>query len=251
MRFAWYESISRLTRSRADWDDFHNDLMEATVNEAISAINLTESTDADRWIGVFQQRGVWHLTPDMINRWVARNNAFFAMLTRRVARGSKILELGCGPGRHALGAASLGYKVLGIDLDPDIVAQARANAREAGAGHDIAFEVGDMFNLEAITLKGTFQAITHGGVMEHLASARSIRDSLRDQLDLAPCVIFDVPFNSAKNLGLFSRDDIFRQLWTAEEWINDVLAGLPVVETAIELHPEANMTDDLVVALHA
>jgi SAM-dependent methyltransferase len=202
-----------------------------------------------RWIDVFQQRGVWQLTRDIVDVWVARNAVFFSMLMRHVPSGSKILELGCGPGRHALGAATLGYAVTGIDIDPEIVKQAEANALSLGWDRNITFGVGDMFSLQTLAPKGTFRAITHGGVMEHLESAEIIRESLCAQLAYAPLVIFDIPFNSEKNRRLFERDDIFRQLWTAEEWIGEALAGLPVIETGVDLHSELNMTDDLVVAL--
>ena len=160
------------------------------------------------------------------------------MLLRHVPLGSRVLELGCGPGRHALGSATLGYKVTGIDVDPRIVAQARANAAVVAPECDAHFQVGDMFDLTGIAPSGTFQAITHGGVMEHLDSARSIREALREQLSYAPVVIFDLPFNSAKNRALFRRDDIFRQLWTAEEWLDDALTGLNVMASAVDLHPE-------------
>jgi 2-polyprenyl-3-methyl-5-hydroxy-6-metoxy-1,4-benzoquinol methylase len=205
----------------------------------------------DDWIGVFQQRGVWQLTREIIDRWVARNAVFFDMISRLVPQGSNLLELGCGPGRHAIGSATLGYRVVGIDLDPVIVQQAQANARAAAPECQANFQVGDMFRLEAVAPQGTFRAITHGGVMEHLDSAESIRESLRAQLAYAPTVVFDIPFDSAKNRQLFQRDDIFRQLWTAEEWVHDVLAGLNILEARTDLHPESNMTDDLVVALGA
>ena len=80
---------------------------------------------------------------------------------------------------------------------------------------------------------------------------RKIRVTLREQLNHAPVVVFDIPLNSAKNRALFARDDIFRQLWTAEEWVHDVLGGLNVVASAVDLHPESHMTDDLVVTLRA
>jgi 2-polyprenyl-3-methyl-5-hydroxy-6-metoxy-1,4-benzoquinol methylase len=221
------------------------------VIKSASVKTITSSTESEKWIEVFQQRGVWELTPEIVDRWVARNRRFFGMLRRLVPRGGKIIEVGCGPGRHALGLATLGFDVVGIDCDPDIVHQARSNAIATGLESRAVFEVGDMFNLESIAPTGTFQAITHGGVMEHLRSAERIRDALRTQLVFAPLVIFDIPFNSPKNRLLFDRDDIFRQSWTAEEWTNDVLAGLPVIETAIDLHAEDNMTDDLVIALRA
>jgi SAM-dependent methyltransferase len=194
---------------------------------------------------------VWQLSRDIVDRWVVNNSVFFDMLRRHVPRGSNVLELGCGPGRHALGSATLGYKVVGIDLDPRIVGQASANAAEVAPECGARFQTGDMFNLPGVAPVGTFYAITHGGVMEHLDSAKSIRETLREQLAYAPVIIFDIPFDSAKNRKLFDRDDIFRQLWTAEEWVQDVLAGLNVVDHAVDLHPASNMTDDLVVCLRA
>jgi len=198
---------------------------------------------------VFQQRGVWQLTRDIVDRWVARNAAFFNMLSRAVPRGGRVLEVGCGPGRHALGAATLGYQVVGIDIVPQIVEQAQFNGRMVAPECNAVFRLCDMFDLQALAPEGTFQAITHGGVMEHLDSAESIREALRYQLAYAPHVVFDIPFDSLKNRRLFARDDIFRQLWTPDQWTQDVLAGLPIAEARVEQHQEDNMTDDLVVAL--
>jgi len=217
----------------------------------ISLASNPATTPDDDWIGVFQQRGVWQLTRDIVERWVARNAVFFGMLSRLVPHGGNVLELGCGPGRHALGAATLGYRVLGLDIDPQIVWQARANASAVAPECGAIFQVGSMFDLDAVAPSVTFQAITHGGVMEHLDSAESIRETLRMQLAFAPIIVCDIPFDSPKNRVLFDRDDIFRQLWTADEWVHDVLAGLNIVETRTDLHPEPNMTDDLVVALRA
>ena len=38
---------------------------------------------------------------------------------------SRILDLCCGPGRHAVRLAALGYRVTGIDRDQDAVAEER------------------------------------------------------------------------------------------------------------------------------
>ena len=215
----------------------------------LSLVGEASPTVGEVWVEVFQQRGVWKLTRDIVERWVARNAAFFDMLSRAVPRGGRVLELGCGPGRHALGAATLGYQVVGIDIVPHIVEQAQFNGRTVAPECNAVFRVCDMFDLEALAPAGTFQAITHGGVMEHLDSAESIREALRYQLAYAPHVVFDIPFDSAKNRRLFARDDIFRQLWTPDQWMQDVLAGLPIAEARVEQHQEDNMTDDLVVAL--
>jgi len=55
--------------------------------------------------------------------------------------GRSVLDLGCGTGRLAIGAAALGAApVVGIDADASVVAVARAAASAAGV--DVRFEVG-------------------------------------------------------------------------------------------------------------
>lgn len=47
----------------------------------------------------------------------------------RLFRGKRVLDIGTGDGRLALGAASWAREVVGIDPDPSAVRGARANAR--------------------------------------------------------------------------------------------------------------------------
>lgn len=56
--------------------------------------------------------------------------------------GRRVLDAGCGPGRHALALARLGIEVLGIDLSPEFVEL----AREAAAAADLpaTFQVLDV-----------------------------------------------------------------------------------------------------------
>lgn len=54
----------------------------------------------------------------------------------------KILDLGCGRGRHSLSLAERGYHVTGIDLSETAIATARENASERNL--DITFAVRDM-----------------------------------------------------------------------------------------------------------
>jgi len=150
------------------------------MSNKVLADGSSETASDDDWIGVFQQRGVWELTPETVQRWISRNATFFSMISRYVPCGANLLELGCDPGRHGIGAAMLGYRVVGVDIDPRIVAQAQANAKAVAPDRDVTFRIGDMFNLDGIALAGEFRAITHGGVMEHLPSADSIRQSLHE-----------------------------------------------------------------------
>ena len=48
-----------------------------------------------------------------------------------LVRGKRVLDLGCGDGRLALGVAPFAKRVDGIDPDPDAIRAARGNARMA------------------------------------------------------------------------------------------------------------------------
>lgn len=50
----------------------------------------------------------------------------------KVAAGAKVLDLGCGTGRHAVALAGHGLRVTGIDLSDDMLAVAAATAQAAG-----------------------------------------------------------------------------------------------------------------------
>ncbi len=58
-----------------------------------------------------------------------------------IGRGAAVLDVGCGTGVVALTAARLGAKVTGIDLTPELVAGARANAEIMQL--DVEFREGD------------------------------------------------------------------------------------------------------------
>jgi SAM-dependent methyltransferase len=58
--------------------------------------------------------------------------------------GARVLELGCGPGHLSVRLARHhGFDVTGIDLDPAMIARARANADRPGEGRRPSFLVGD------------------------------------------------------------------------------------------------------------
>jgi ubiquinone/menaquinone biosynthesis C-methylase UbiE len=59
-------------------------------------------------------------------------------------RGARVLEVGCGPGHLSIRLARrYGLEVTGVDLDPAMVARARANADRPGDQHRPSFLVGD------------------------------------------------------------------------------------------------------------
>src|SRR5436309_15962 len=59
--------------------------------------------------------------------------------------GERVLDVGCGPGRHALALARRGIDVVGVDLSEDFIALARDAA--AAEGLSASFEAGDVREL--------------------------------------------------------------------------------------------------------
>ncbi len=67
----------------------------------------------------------------------------------RVGPSDVLYDLGCGDGRIVVTAAARrGARGVGIDLDPQRIAEARANARKAGVSDRVRFRVGDLFEAD-------------------------------------------------------------------------------------------------------
>ena len=88
-----------------------------------------------------------------------------AFLERHLAPGRRLLDIGCGAGREAIGFARAGIAVLGIDVAPAMIALARQRAREAGLAIEFALA-------EPLTLPpdaGPFDAIYFSpGIYSHI-----------------------------------------------------------------------------------
>lgn len=57
----------------------------------------------------------------------------------------KILDIGCGTGRHSIELVKRGYSVTGIDLSESLLERAKEKAKEQG--QEISFQLGDARNL--------------------------------------------------------------------------------------------------------
>lgn len=201
------------------------------------------------WKEIFVARGAWDLTPEYIDAWRAQNETFFGFVEQYVPPGGKIAELGCGPGRHAISLASMGYRVVAVDLDPAVLAQAKRNAGRLAPPGRIQLCRGDMLDLGALPELAGVDAVSHGGLMEHFESREAVRRALAHQLEHAAHVVFDVPLGTPKNQALFRGDGVFRQDWSRDEWLEEVLAGFDVIAWEEEIHDHSSMTDDLICVL--
>lgn len=74
------------------------------------------------------------------------DSAVEAMLDlAEIGPGDRVIDLGSGDGRIAIGAAKRGATALGIEIDPDLVRRARMHARDAGVEQRASFRGEDLF----------------------------------------------------------------------------------------------------------
>ena len=86
----------------------------------------------------------------------------------KIEPSASILDIGCGFGRHALELGSRGYRVTGIDPEPEMIAHAQKWAREKAVSIDFVqttceeYEALQLFD-GAICLFNTFGQVTLSG----------------------------------------------------------------------------------------
>ena len=97
--------------------------------------------------------GVYSDSPDVTE--LERPSSWFAWHANRIRAGSRVLDLACGSGRHALAAASLGAKVTAVDKD---AAQLDAGRKEAKVrGLEVQWLEADLRN--GLPDLGTFDTV--------------------------------------------------------------------------------------------
>jgi ubiquinone/menaquinone biosynthesis C-methylase UbiE len=82
-----------------------------------------------------------------------------------IARGMKVLDLGCGDGTTAIPAAKLGADVLGVDIASNLVAAGNRRAAQAGVPATCRFLEGDACDLGGIENKSFDLVISMFGAM--------------------------------------------------------------------------------------
>ena len=66
-----------------------------------------------------------------------------------VKSGDIVYDLGCGDGRIVVAAAKdFGARGVGVDINPERIAEARANAKKAGVEDRVRFEEADLFTAD-------------------------------------------------------------------------------------------------------
>lgn len=65
-----------------------------------------------------------------------------------VGAADNVFDLGCGDGRIVIAAGLRGARGLGVDLDYELIANAKVAARQAGVAGRVRFERGDLFEID-------------------------------------------------------------------------------------------------------
>ena len=142
----------------------------------------------------------------------AVEDAAFVDRSLALAAGARLMDLGCGYGRHAVALAQLGHRVTGVDLSTSLLARAAALAHVVGAR--VAWERRDMRDLAGL---GPFDACvclyTVFGYFDDEENESVLR-GVRDVLAPSGRLLLDV----TNPIALL-------RVWPQEVW-REILAGV-------------------------
>ena len=97
----------------------------------------------------------------------------FMRTLERGRAGARVLDLGCGEGRHTLLFAENGCFTVGLDYQPLAIARAREIARRRGIGSGFHFLVADLFHLPF--REGAFDVVLDYGCLHHVKKSDADR----------------------------------------------------------------------------
>lgn len=85
---------------------------------------------------------------------------------RRELGRARVLDVGCGEGRHMICFANEGHRAVGIDYEPLALQKARAQPKTRAMRKRLDFVLGDAFSLPF--RRGSFDAVVDSGVFHHV-----------------------------------------------------------------------------------
>jgi SAM-dependent methyltransferase len=127
----------------------------------------------------------------------------------RLSPGDRLLDAGCGEGRHCFGALERGARVVGLDLDRECLKRAARplRSRAASLGSLGAMIHGDTFHLPFAD--ESFDAVICSEVMEHVHDYRGAARELARVTRPRGRVAVTIPTATSEHLYLRAGDDYF------------------------------------------
>jgi tRNA (mo5U34)-methyltransferase len=144
--------------------------------------------------------------------------------------GKTALDIGCNAGFYAFELAARGAEVLGIDIDPHYLAQARWAAEKLGLEDRVTFRRAPVYALQ--TLEQRFDVVLFLGVFYHLRHPLLALDIVADKVgDLLVVQTMTMPGEEVRTLsedpGLFGRQALLDPGWPKMAFIEHRLADDP------------------------
>jgi ubiquinone/menaquinone biosynthesis C-methylase UbiE len=116
--------------------------------------------------------------------------------------GKKILEYGCGKGSYAFGLARLGAEVTGIDISPEGIEIAKAQAVTEGLENRLSFAV---MNAEELQFEDAyFDVVCGSGILHHLDLDKALTELARVLKPSGSAVFFE-PLGHNVLINLYRR----------------------------------------------
>ncbi len=131
---------------------------------------MAEATDCTEPARDYDQMVDW-------DRRLAREGPFFRDVFER-AGVRRLIDVGCGSGKHAIMFSEWGIEVIGVDPSEPMLLQAGDNAAAAGA--DVRFVEGGFGELERIVGTDWDAVTTLGNGLPHVDGADGLTDALAD-----------------------------------------------------------------------
>lgn len=136
-------------------------------------------------------------------------------------QGSKILDLACGQGRHAVELAKLGFEVVGLDYSSYLLNIARERAEQNGV--DVKFVEGDMRNLpfDDHEFDGVYSFFTSFGYFDDEDNMKVLAEIARVTRPGGMILIeMSNPLKVIKSLYPFSWFEVGRYIVLEESWFD-------------------------------
>lgn len=195
------------------------------------------------WFEAFQREMKVHFSEEDFDKYRNWVEAELLVYKEFLPEEGRILDVGCGLGCMAVPLSALGYEVTGIDNDEKVVEAASHNAKRFGGKIKIVY--GDVFEIDKKFGKDSFDACISGGVLEHFPKEQ-IRRLVDKQLFVSPVVIASMPIAVGDVKSKYKdyekricKDGIYRNLWTADYWVNNVFKGYNILKKQVDKADES------------
>lgn len=181
---------------------------------------------------VFQNYAYYYNAFYQDKDYAAESRQVNTLLKRYGSNVRKIINYGCGTGRHDIELSKLGYDCTGIDMSPLMIDIARGNSRDINA--DIDFSVADIRTYEPKDKYDAVISLFH--VMSYQNSNEDILGafrSARKALDCGGLFLFDCWYGP----GVLSDSPVVRAKEVEDDTYKLVRIARPV------MHDRTNVVD--------